>query len=83
MSKLVQAVTLKVEANHEEALEEIKRVKTFLAAQATTLSMPPSWGRSPRQCGNAIAGCAYWKTSCRSFRRAARRTAWVRSPAFS
>jgi len=23
-------VTLKVEANHEEALEEIKRVKTFL-----------------------------------------------------
>ena len=30
MSKLVQAVTLKVEASHEEALEEIKRVKTFL-----------------------------------------------------
>jgi hypothetical protein len=30
MSKLVQSVTLKVEANHEEALQEVKRVKAFL-----------------------------------------------------
>ena len=41
MSKLVQAVTLKVEASHEEALEEIKRVKTFLKSKG--VGVRPFW----------------------------------------
>ena len=30
MSKLIQSVTLKIETNHDQALEEIKKLKTFL-----------------------------------------------------
>ncbi|MGO8861842.1 MAG: hypothetical protein ACLQRH_13900 [Acidimicrobiales bacterium] len=30
MSKIIQSTTLRLEANHEEALEEVKRVKKFM-----------------------------------------------------
>src|SRR2546425_684470 len=30
MTKLIQSVTLKIEANHDQALQEIKQLKTFL-----------------------------------------------------
>jgi hypothetical protein len=37
MSTIVQALTLKVQSNHDEALEEIKRLKKFLAGKGATV----------------------------------------------
>jgi len=37
MTVLVQSITMKVEANNEQALEEVKRLKSFLAAKGVTV----------------------------------------------